>query len=47
MKTFKQFITKEEMTAGAVANTTANIATYDPVMSFKIFRRKRKKEKVQ
>jgi hypothetical protein len=47
MKTFKQFIANEEMTTPAVANTTANIATYDPIMVFKMFRRKRKKEKIQ
>jgi hypothetical protein len=38
MKTFKQF--SEDVAANSVAG--GGIATYDPVMKFKMFRRKKK-----
>jgi len=46
MKTFKEFINEDGMGAGAIpANNVANsgataIAKYDPIMKFKMFRRK-------
>ena len=48
MKTFKQFL---EMLSAVPANNIANtgsqhIAKYDPIMKFKMFRRKPKKKKV-
>lgn len=46
MKTFKEFITEDgEVPANNVANSGATaIAKYDPVVKFKTFRRKPKKE---
>ena len=38
MKTFKQF--SEEMAANSVA--AGGVANYDPIMKFKMFRRKKK-----
>lgn len=46
MKTFKQFLQAEEVVSSGIANVSANIDKYDPVMKFKLFRRKRKKEKI-
>lgn len=46
MKTFKEFIAEDgEAPANNVANSGATaIAKYDPIMKFKMFRRKPKKE---
>jgi len=43
MKTFKKFI--EEMGMAANVISSPHIAKYDPIMKFKMFRRKPKKMK--
>jgi hypothetical protein len=47
MKTFKEFISiEEEVPASNIAHSGATqIAKYDPIMKFKVFRRKPKKHK--
>lgn len=52
MKTFKQFLEEQEVSEDMAANNIAGtgatqIAKYDPIMKFKIFRRKPRKKKVK
>lgn len=48
MKTFKEFLlAAEEVAANNIANSgSTKIAKYDPVMKFKMFKRKPKKRRL-